>query len=78
MTIFDATVNGSVVCLMGDNRGYCIGDIAYRFSRQSPCPYNPDLAMGVPVMWVDGAWVRETQLAKRINREWTAVVTILD
>jgi len=82
MTIYEATLNGPAVCLMGNNRTYAIGDIAYRFKRPDPFPNGmaqtlPNFARGVPVMYVDGEW-RSTQSGSAIIRNWTDKVTTFE
>lgn len=67
--------------LMGSNRVHCIGDTVYRFT-----PYNgfgdksqAPMAIGQPVMWVDGKWTTIPRpLANPIRVEWTREVTPLN
>ena len=76
MTIYQATETGPAVCAMGDNRAYAIGDIAYRFKRQTPGTTIPNFAAGYPVMLVDGQWLPFP--TNRIIRNWTDTVTVLN
>jgi hypothetical protein len=75
MSIYDATADGAVVCAMGENRSYCIGDTAYRFERQKPGMTLPRFARGISVTWIDGEWKRVP--LRDIIRNWSDVVTVL-
>jgi hypothetical protein len=76
MTIYDATANGPAVVLIGENRGYAIGDTAYKFERQKPGLTLPNFAGGTPVAFIDGAF-RPIQ-GNRLIKNWTDKVTKLE
>lgn len=81
-TIYEATIGRTaVICAMGANRSYAIGDVAYKFRRpkfaNGMAQTLPTFARGVPVMYVDGIW-RETQTAEPVIREWSTVVTVIE
>ena len=75
MNIYDATRDGPVVCAMGENRSYCIGDTAYRFERRQPGMTLARFASGQPVMWIDDKW-QPTQ-SREVIRNWLDKVTVL-
>lgn len=52
MTLNDTVSRGSVICLIGRNRTYCIGDTAYKFRQQSP----HGMIRGTPASWINGRW----------------------
>jgi hypothetical protein len=75
MTIKEATENGPVVCMIGRNRTYAIGDTAYVFERQKPGLTLPPFAAGLPVSFIEGRFIRIQ--SNTIIRNWSQEVTVI-
>ena len=71
MTIRDAVLSGiqTPIVMIGSNRTYCIGDVAYRVY-----PGNP-LARLCPVFYADGEWVYINQ--KSLQKEYDTIITLI-
>lgn len=78
-TLYDAQFgkpDDTVIVLMGENRIYAIGDIAYRVHAKNNGTLNPFCRLN-PVTWIDGAW-RHSQLGKTIIANWSRKCTVIE
>lgn len=76
------------IVLVGHNRQYAVGDIAYRVARplhnspQGPYPATlPNFAGLLPVMFVDGEWrnVYATSTGpRRLIKQWSDECTVIE
>ena len=70
MTIRDAVLSHPTPILMiGSNRTYCIGDVAYRVYGHAA------LAMLWPVFYADGQWVHINQ--KYLLKDYDTIITLI-
>ena len=71
MTIRDAVLSHPTPILMiGSNRTYCIGDVAYRVY-----PGHAALVRLWPVFYADGQWVYNNQ--KSLLKEYETIITLI-
>jgi hypothetical protein len=70
MTIRDAVLSHPTpIVMIGSDRTYCIGDVAYRVY-----PGNP-LARLCPVFYADGEWVYINQ--KSLQKDYETIITLI-
>jgi len=70
MTIRDAVLSHPMpIVMIGSNRTYCIGDVAYRVYGHAA------LARLWPVFYADGEWVYNNQ--KSLLKEYETIITLI-
>ena len=76
MSIYDATIDGPVVCALGKHPEIRDEFVYYVFRRQEPGLTLPDFAAGFPVKKnEDGEWTPAE--GHRVIQNWTKLVTVL-
>jgi len=80
MTIYEATKNGPVFVMIGENQRHHIGRKVYKFERSTffngRIKSLTQFATGFPHMWIDDQWKRVQ--GQPILKLWNRKITVVD